>query len=179
MDLFIFQTVNQFALRWFWLDTLAIFFAQYFEYILLISLVFFLIKGFRRYWPMLIQAFLAVILSRLVIVEIIRFFWGRPRPFLENNINLLLTHSATSSFPSGHAAFYFALATAVYFYNKKSGLFFFLAAFLISFFRVFAGLHWPSDILTGAIVGIFSGWLIILFSRRYFLTSLKQALQLK
>ena len=167
MDLVIFQTINQFALRWFWLDILAIFFARYLGYILIICLAFFLIKSFKKYWPMIVQAILAMILARLVIVEIVRLFWSRSRPFVENNINVLLTHSPTSSFPSGHAAFYFALATAVYFYNKKSGLLFFLAAILISFSRVFVGVHWPSDILAGAVVGIFSGWLVILFSRRY------------
>ena len=174
MDLVIFQATNQLALRWFWLDTLAIFFAQYFGYILIVCLSFFLIKGFRKYWPMVFQVVLAALLARLVIVEIIRFFWGRSRPFIENNINLLLIHAPTSSFPLGHAAFYFALATMIYFYNKKSGLLFFLAATLISLSRVFAGLHWPSDILVGAIVGIFSGWLIIAVFRRYSLTSLKQ-----
>jgi len=167
MDLFIFQQINQFALKWLWFDTLAIFFAQYFEYILILCLLLFLLKNFKKYWPVIIQAFGAAILARLFIVNFIRWLWPRPRPFIENNVNLLLFHNA-ASFPSGHAAFYFAISTVVYFYNKKAGIGFFLASFLISISRVFCGIHWPSDILAGAVIGILSGWLIILFSRKIF-----------
>ena len=107
------------------------------------------------------QAILAGIVSRLFFTELIRWILPKSRPFIENDVNLLLIRDATSSFPSGHAAFYFALATVIYFYNKKAGLLFFLASFLIVLSRVFVGIHWPLDILAGALVGIFSGWLVI------------------
>jgi len=94
-----------------------------------------------------------------VIVELIRWIWQRPRPFVQNNVNLLLTHNA-SAFPSGHAAFFFAVSTIVYFYNKKAGILFFIASFLICLARVFSGIHWPLDILAGAIVGVLSGWVV-------------------
>ncbi|PIQ06905.1 MAG: hypothetical protein COW72_01430, partial [Candidatus Nealsonbacteria bacterium CG18_big_fil_WC_8_21_14_2_50_37_10] len=93
--------------------------------------------------------------------NIIRWLWPSPRPFIESQVNLLLSHEPTSSFPSGHAALFFAIATVVYFYNKKAGILFFLASFLISISRVFAGIHWPTDIFVGALVGIFSAWLIM------------------
>jgi len=48
----------------------------------------------------------------------------------------------------------------LFLYNKKFGYIFFIAAFLISLARVFGGIHYPLDILAGAIVGIFSGWLV-------------------
>ncbi len=159
------------------MDGMAIFFAKYFEYILILVLLLFLVKNLKKYWPMVVQAFSAAILSRFVITNIIRWLWQRPRPFVENHVNLLLNYNPTEpSFPSGHAAFYFAIATIVYFYNKKAGIIFFVASFLISIARVFSGIHWPSDILAGALVGIFSGWLIILLSRKFFLNAAKQKL---
>jgi undecaprenyl-diphosphatase len=177
VDFFIFQQINKFAGRWEFLDALGLFFAKYLGYFLIFFLILFLLKNFKKYWPMVIQGFLAGILARLGFTELIRLFWNRPRPFIGNHINLLLNHSASSSFPSGHAAFFFALSTVVLLYNKKAyplpkfwwgaGLFFFLASFLISISRVFVGIHWPSDILAGAVIGIFSGWLIILFSRKF------------
>jgi len=159
MDLYIFQQINQFAFKWFWLNVLGIFFAQYFEYVLVFCLFLFLAIKFKQYWKMVLQAIISAILARLVIVNFIRWIWQRPRPFVENNVNLLITHN-TAAFPSGHAAFFFAISTIVYFYNKKAGLLFFLASFLICLARIFIGIHWPSDILAGAAVGIFSGWLI-------------------
>ena len=167
IDFYLFQKLNQFAGISPNLDKLAIFFAEYLGYILIFFLLLSLIKNFKKYRLIIAQAFTAAILARLVIVNIIRWLWPKPRPFIENQVNLLLSHEATSSFPSGHAAFYFALSTIVYFYNKKTGILFFIASFLISISRVFSGIHWPSDILVGAIVGIFSGWIILKISKKF------------
>jgi len=168
IDLFLFQFINQFAGKYVFLDNTAIFFARYFEYFLILVLLLFLAKNLKRYWPMVAQSFLSALLARLVITNFIRWLWQRPRPFVVNHINLLFSYNpAEPSFPSGHAAFYFAIATIVYVYNKKAGILFYIASFLISISRVFSGIHWPSDILAGALVGIFSGWLVILFFRKF------------
>ena len=129
---------------------------------------FFLFKNFRKYWKMVILSFSVAILARFVIVDIIRWFFDRPRPFVENHVNLLVDKVNQSAFPSGHAAFFFAISTIVYLYNKKAGLLFFIASFLISIARVFSGIHWPLDILTGAIIGILSSFLVILSFRKFF-----------
>lgn len=161
IDFFLFRAINHFVGNSPILDKLAIFFAQYLGYILIFILSLFLIRNFKKCRLLIIQALIAAILSRLVLVNIIRWLWPRPRPFIESQVNLLLSHEPTSSFPSGHAALFFAIATVVYFYNKKAGILFFLASFLISISRVFAGIHWPTDIFVGALVGIFSAWLIM------------------
>jgi undecaprenyl-diphosphatase len=108
---------------------------------------------------MVFGAGIAAILARFGITTLIRHFWQRSRPFINNNVNLVVNYSNESSFPSGHAAFFFAIATVVYLHNKKAGILFFVGALLISLGRIFVGIHWPLDILAGAIVGIFSGWL--------------------
>ena len=169
MDLYLFQLINQFALRFAWLDSLGIFFAGYFEFVLLFALLVFLAVRFQKYWKMVAGAILSAVLTRLVIVNIIRWIWHRPRPFVEHNVNLLLQHADEGAFPSGHAAFYFAIATIVFLYNKKAGILFFIASFLISLGRVFVGIHWPTDILAGAAVGILSGLLVYKLSKKYLL----------
>ena len=162
-DLFIFNLINQLAGRWDFLDWLAVFFAKYFEYAVVIAV--FII--FYKKWRMILQIFGAAILARLVITNIIRWILPRIRPFVEFNFNPLISQNPQEpSFPSGHAAFFFAMATVIYFYNKKAGLWFFLAAFLISLARVFSGIHWPSDILAGALVGILSAWLVVKLFKR-------------
>jgi len=165
MDLFLFQQINQFANKWLWLDTLGIYLAEYFEYVVVFCLLLFLLK-LKKYWKMVFQAIISAVLARFVIVELIRWLWPRPRPFVENNVNSLLIHN-TAAFPSGHAAFFFALSTIVYFYNKKIGILFFLASFLICLARVFTGIHWPLDILAGAVIGVLSGWLIHKISKKF------------
>lgn len=160
MDYLIFQKINSFAGKSVCFDSFVIFFAEYLGYVLIAILFLFLIKDSRKYWQMVLKSFSAAVLARFVITELIRFFYSRPRPFVLYNVNLLLTHPTIGSFPSGHAAFYFGLSSVVYFYNKKAGTLFLVASFLISLSRVFVGIHWPSDVLVGAAIGVVSGWLI-------------------
>jgi undecaprenyl-diphosphatase len=167
IDLLIFEKINKFAGKWRLLDALGIFFAEYLGYILILILILFLIKDYKKYWKMVLESFSAAILARLGFAEIIRFFWHRSRPFVEHQVSLILKHDTSPSFPSGHASFYFAISTIVYSYNKKVGLIFFLASFLISISRVFCGIHWPSDVLGGALIGIFSGWLILKLTKKF------------
>ena len=103
---------------------------------------------------------ISVILARGIIVEIIRFFYDRPRPFEALGIEPLILNNGAPSSPSGHAAFFFALALAVFFTNKKWGYWFFAGALLIGIARIFIGIHWPLDILAGAAVGLISAFLI-------------------
>jgi len=160
MDYLIFQQINNLALKNLYLDEVAIFCASFLGYILIGVLFILLIKNFKKYYKIATQAFISGIFARFIIVEIIRFIWDRPRPFISNSVNLLINHSSSASFPSGHAAFFFALSTLIYFYNKKTGILFLIASFLISISRVFCGIHWPADILAGALVGILSALII-------------------
>ncbi|MFH1401952.1 MAG: phosphatase PAP2 family protein [Parcubacteria group bacterium] len=168
MDLYIFQWINNFAGKNIYLDSAAIFFAEYFQYVIGIILLIVILKNFKKNLAMSISVISAVFLSRVVITEAIRYFFPISRPFVAMRVNQLLSHSESASLPSGHAALFFALAAAAYFYNKKLGIFFFISAFLISISRVFAGIHWPSDILAGALVGIFSGWLANKLLKKFF-----------
>lgn len=60
-----------------------------------------------------------------------------------------------SSFPSDHAALFFALATAVFFVHRKAGTFLYLHAILcVALPRLFLGVHYPSDLLVGAFIGV-------------------------
>ena len=160
MDHLIFQQINNLALKNLYLDEVAIFCASFLGYLLIGILFVLLIKDFKKYYKIVAQAFISGIFARFVIVEIIRFIWNTSRPFISNSVNLLIRHTPSASFPSGHATFFFALSCLIYFYNKKIGILFLIASFLISISRVFCGIHWPSDILAGALVGILSALII-------------------
>ncbi len=161
LDLIIFNFINGFAGHWHWLNLAGIFFAIYFEYFLLFALLIFLLKDFKKYWRMVTEALIAAVFVRFVLAEIIRRIYFRPRPFIHNHVHLLVPYSqGEASFPSGHASFYFALSTIIYSYNKRAGIFFYIASALIVLARVFVGIHWPSDILAGAILGIAMGWVL-------------------
>ena len=175
IDYLIFQKINSLAGKSVCIDSLGIFFAEYLGYFLVAILFLFLLKNLKKYRPMAVKGLISAFFARFGITELIRFLWDRSRPFVENGfdklttspVSLLLNHPATSSFPSGHAAFYFGLSTIVYFYNKKLGILFLISSSLISISRVFVGVHWPSDILVGAVIGIFSGWMVKKISEKF------------
>jgi len=168
MDIYLFQQINQLAGNWTYLDNLGIFFAKYSGYILVILLFSFLFfRNREKYKVMVIEAFSAAILARLVIANIIRFIYFRPRPFIDHQVNLLLNREAGGSFPSGHASFFFALSFIVYCFNKKAGILFLIVSFLMSVARIFVGIHYPLDVLGGIFIGIISGWFINKYLRNY------------
>lgn len=163
LDENLFETVNSLAGRWEKLDMAGIFLAKYLIYILIVAV--FLI--FWKKWRTILLAFLAGALARFGIVELMQEIYPRVRPFVENNVHLLIDKLDQPAFPSGHAAFTFALSGVVYFYNKKAGFAFLAASFLISISRVFVGVHWPLDVLAGALAGIFSAWLVIKIFKKF------------
>jgi len=168
IDLYIFNLINGLAGKWAWLDYVEMFFAQYFEWFLWIALIIFLLINIKKSWKVFFEAFLAAGISKFILAEIIRWMWFRPRPFVALNFIPLINQSADeASFPSGHASFYFAMSTIVYLYNKKAGIGFYIASCLIVLARVFVGVHWPSDILAGVLLGILVGWGIDKLFKKY------------
>jgi undecaprenyl-diphosphatase len=153
MDYYLFNLINQFASKYLCLDTLGIFFANYFQYAVIASLLVFLIVDFKKYWKIVALSLFAGGFAR-VFAQAIYFVYPTVRPFGTMNVNQLVSHSVNNSFPSGHAILFFTLAAIIFLHNKKAGTLYFLFAFLISLARVFCGIHWPSDILGGAILGI-------------------------
>ncbi|MEK7659429.1 MAG: phosphatase PAP2 family protein [Patescibacteria group bacterium] len=147
------------------MELIIIFSAEYLGYILLAVFLILFLKNRRK--DFLIIPLFSALLSRFIFTEIIRFFYFRPRPFVAKMITPLIDHAPTASFPSGHAAFFFALSAGIYSFNKKAGLWFFGASFIIGFSRVFSGLHYPTDVLGGLALGIFSFWLVRFFSKRF------------
>lgn len=87
---------------------------------------------------------------------VIKIITHVPRPFITypEIVTLIQHDSSYDSFPSGHSTIFFGLATAIYLYDKRVGTVFYIFAILIAVSRVIAGVHYPIDIIVGAIIGI-------------------------
>lgn len=114
----------------------------------------------------------------LAVARISSWIIVRPRPL---TVPQLLTRipyhikavewEGWSSFPSDHAVLFFALATGIFFASRRIGwlMFIYVSAF-ICLPRVYIGVHYPTDILAGAAIGVSLGWLANLSTTRKVLT---------
>ena len=105
----------------------------------------------RAVWCALIGAGFAC-----AIVAICNAFYDRLRPFdmYPGEVELLFYRPTDPSFPSNTAASAFAFASGIWLGNRRVGYLLLLPAFLASFARVFVGVHYPFDVLGGALIGI-------------------------
>lgn len=159
IDSFIFQLSERIVGQFSFLDSVIIFSGTYLPYIVFAGIIGWLIFNWNQ--KTLLYLIGAALLSRIVVVEAIRFIWERSRPFVQEGIIPLISHSASASFPSGHAAFFFALSFVIYLNNKKAGIVFLTLSSIIVIARVLSGIHWFSDVVVGAVIGIVAGYLIL------------------
>lgn len=125
----------------------------------------------RPEWPrwhiwfckLLVLCGLAVAISDLTAYRGVKIWVERPRPEQAGLEPKLRTHSHSGfSFPSNHAANNFAAATILILVVRSPlvSLFALLFASCVALSRVIVGVHYPGDILAGALIGILSGIVI-------------------
>ena len=162
-DIYLFHLLNDPAGKYKILDYAGIFLASYLPYILALAAAIILLS--ERNWKLRFfntaLVALSILLSRGLFTIVIRYFWNRPRPFVSMpDITALIGKSSEASFPSGHATFFFALAFAILFIDKKWFKYFLTGAIVVGIARVFVGVHYPLDILGGALVGWLGAYLV-------------------
>jgi len=102
-----------------------------------------------------ICAVVAAAISMAVLFALNSLFF-RPRPFTSQAVRLLFYHNTDSALPSNAATLAFALAFAVVFYKRKLGAVMLVLACYVGLARTMAGVHYPLDVITGALLGLSS-----------------------
>lgn len=134
-------------------DELVLFLASFLIWIMFAGLlVLWFIDGKIRK-EQVIHALLASFIAWTA-AEILKRIFLTPRPFDLNHLQTFtLSLPNDPGFPSIHAAVAFALAFTIWFHDKKVGVLFLVLALLVGWARVAANVHFPIDIVGGAIVG--------------------------
>jgi len=87
--------------------------------------------------------------------------WFEPRPFMAGIGHTLLAHAADNGFPSDHSTLMFALGSGLVLTGaaRTAGAAICLLGLGVAWARVYLGVHFPIDVLTGIPVGVAAGWL--------------------
>lgn len=105
------------------------------------------------------------LLLSAVIAGCLKLAFHSPRPFtVLDNVRQLAVPTEPNSFPSGHTSSTLAVITVLVWKLRENialAVILILFAFLIGFSRIYVGLHYPLDVLTGAAVGIISGVIVL------------------
>jgi len=163
-----FFLINDLTKDIFWFKVIVYFIAKYliFLYFAVLAYLFWFQngRGGERHNAKRATIFTLLALAwAFLIDQIINLVFVRARP-IESYPDAVKQLSVTidpSSFPSSHTIFVFAIATSLYMSGYKTlGIMLFVLAVLIGFSRVASGVHYPSDVLAGAIFGVFAAWLV-------------------
>ncbi|WP_129127141.1 undecaprenyl-diphosphatase [Geomonas oryzae] len=98
--------------------------------------------------------------------QLVGHLYFRPRPYAEHTVSLLLDRSPDPSFPSDHSTGGFSLASSLFLADKKTGALSLGFAAVLAFSRVYAGAHYPLDVVGGAVTGILATALVNASSKR-------------
>ena len=112
----------------------------------------------------------ATLLTSAVLTTTLKFTIDRDRPFVTYPDIQKLTGAGSPSFPSGHTSEAFATATSLSLAFPKWYVIApsFLWASAAGYSRMHLGVHYPSDVLVGALIGSGSAWLCHELNKRYF-----------
>lgn len=112
---------------------------------------------FKKYRKIGVVSLGALIFSVIFTNVIIKNMFDRVRPFMYDEgirNSLLIKEPLDSSFPSGHSSASMAAAVSIFIYNKRFGAFAIVLALLIAFSRLYLFVHFPTDVITGLVLGI-------------------------
>lgn len=116
-------------------------------------LAFLVITQDARFWRVLLIPAIS-----FVLVSLIRYYINAPRPYeVSNSVPIIKKDTKGKSFPSRHVFSVFVIASTLYYISNPLGLFLMVAGIGLAIIRVVGGVHFPRDVIIGAIIGILAG----------------------
>ena len=154
IDVWVFMYFNMHGKRTLWMDRLMLGITQLGNFIFAIAVALILIlKGDK----LLAYEVLLGISTLGLVVQIMKILIHRTRPYIKlENIRIIGSRASGQSFPSGHTGQVFLMATLILQYYHVNILIYFLLytiALLVGITRIYVGMHYPRDVIGGAILG--------------------------
>ena len=157
-----FRMINDLSKDFPFLNPPFVFIAEYVLLLLIvIALIFFFTPKMQRRL-MVICALLTAILAVLIRIPV-GMLHSNLQPFAElDNVNQLIEKTVGNSFPSDHAILAFSICVTFALFQKRFAWLWLSLASLVGILRIWAGVHYPADVLTGALIAVISAITVFL-----------------
>jgi membrane-associated phospholipid phosphatase len=168
IDVWLFMLLNARGRRSAWMDWLMLAVTQLGNFIFAIILTMIIFLAGDR--TVAYELVLGTMILGLIVTSM-KILIHRTRPFIKlQNIRIIGSRASGQSFPSGHTSQAFFLATLLSHYYGLGvyTLVFYLIAGLVGLTRIYVGMHYPRDVLGGAMVGTVWGLVGVIINSRLF-----------
>jgi undecaprenyl-diphosphatase len=153
-DYHIFRWANNLAARHDGFEDPLRAYVQVSEILFVVAIVALFVFGAPRLKRAAVAAGLSAGLA-LLVAHFLASAVGRDRPFVTHpSAHLFIAHAKDPGFPSDHATGAFAIAFALVLRDRTIGIVALVLAFVLSVGRVALGVHYPSDVFAGAVLGL-------------------------
>jgi undecaprenyl-diphosphatase len=164
IDRAVFYLINN-SMHWGVLDPLMVFVTRRPYVFFSIALLVLAPKYRSRLVVPLVLSLIAWGLSDLT-GNFFKHLFERQRPFeVLDHVNKLVS-AGSFAFPSNHAANAFAVATGIAWFFRKAALPFLLLALIVALSRVYVGVHYPSDVIAGGVLGVAISFIVLFLYNR-------------
>ncbi|MCR8983055.1 undecaprenyl-diphosphatase [Brevibacillus laterosporus] len=156
LNIDVFRSINDLGKQYAALNPGVVFIAEYMVYFLGLGLVVYWFTRNHRNRMMVIQAVITFILAE-ILGKLAGFFYSHYQPFaVLQDVNQLVEHAIDNSFPSDHSILFFSICASFWLMRKKEGWLWLVLAVFVGLSRVWVGVHYPVDVITGALLGFIS-----------------------
>ncbi|WHY85334.1 undecaprenyl-diphosphatase [Neobacillus novalis] len=164
LNIDVFRAINDIGKEHASLNPIAIFMADYMIFVLALGMLVYWFTQTNKNRMMVIQGGVAFVLAE-VLGKIAGTMYYHNQPFAElPNVNQLISHAVDNAFPSDHSILFFSVCFSFWLVRKKEGWLWLVFACFVGVSRIWVGVHYPGDVLTGALFGIVAAlvayWLV-------------------
>ncbi|MFJ5713745.1 undecaprenyl-diphosphatase [Neobacillus sp. NPDC093127] len=150
----VFRAINDIGKEHASLNPIAIFMADYMIFVLALGMLVYWFTQTNKNRMMVIQGGVAFVLAE-VLGKIAGTMYYHNQPFAElPHVNQLIAHAVDNAFPSDHSILFFSVCFSFFLVRKKEGWLWLVFACIVGVSRIWVGVHYPGDVLTGALIGI-------------------------
>lgn len=155
-----FRLINDLGKAFPALNPAFIFIAEYFLYLMIVPIgLFWFAPRFRN--RRLVAAALLTVAAALFLRIGVAKLHSNLQPFAElPDVNQLVEKTVGNSFPSDHTILFFSLCTTFALFSKRFGWLWMLLGALVGVSRIWVGVHYPADVIAGALTAIVSALLV-------------------